>query len=120
MLAEAQDSPNVFTSRDLAGLLIQVAASIVELLPLTKTETRMLIEDVVAQGNVQLDVREYADELHRMSSGNPRILEELLIELAARDYNIDSSFGPNLLDLDWRIHEMQLAAKAAAAAPTRK
>jgi hypothetical protein len=55
-----------------------------------------------------------------MSSGNPRILEELLIELAARDYNIDSSFGPNLLDLDRRIHEMQLAAKAAAAAPTRK
>ena len=67
-----------------------------------------------------MDARKYADELHRMSGGNPRILEELLIELAAREYRIDSSFGLDLLDLDRRIHEIDIAIKATAEAPARK
>ena len=49
-----------------------------------------------------------------MSQGNPRLLEELLIELAAREYKMDGSFGLNLLALDREIHEFDLAVKAAA------
>jgi hypothetical protein len=92
----------------------------VELPPLTEIQTRMLIDEAVAQGNIQLDARKHADELHRMCGGNPRILEELLIELAAREYEIDSSFGLDLLDLDRRIHEIDVAIKAAAQTPTKK
>ena len=55
-----------------------------------------------------------------MSGGNPRILEELLIELAAREYEIDSSFDLDLLDLDRRIHEIDAAIKAVTEAPARK
>lgn len=86
----------------------------VELALLDSDETRMLIEQAVEQGNIQPDARVHTDELHRMSGGNPRILEELLIELAARQYKIDSSFGLDLLDLDRRIHEIDLAVKATA------
>jgi hypothetical protein len=88
----------------------------IELLPLTETETRMLIDEAVAQGNIQANARKHVDELHRMSGGNPRILEELLIELAAREYKIDSSFGLDLLDLDRRIHEIDLSIRATAEA----
>lgn len=88
----------------------------VELLPLTEIETRVLIDEAAAQGNIQADARKHAHELHRMSGGNPRILEELLIELAAREYNIDSSFGLDLLDLDRRIHEIDLSMRATAKA----
>ena len=49
-----------------------------------------------------------------MSGGNPRILEELLIELGARKYKIDGSFGLDLLDLDRRIHEIGLSIEATA------
>jgi hypothetical protein len=92
----------------------------VELLPLTELETRMLIEEAVAQGNIQADARKHAKELHGMSRGNPRILEELLIELAAREYKMDGSFGLDLLDLDRRIHEIDFTVKATAATPSRK
>lgn len=92
----------------------------VELPPLTETETQTLIEEAVAQRNIQANARKHSTELHRMSSGNPRILEELLIELAAREYEIDHSFGLELLDLDRRIHEIDLAVKTTAATSSRK
>jgi hypothetical protein len=92
----------------------------VELSPLTALETRALVEQAVAQGNIQADARKHADELQRMSGGNPRVLEELLIELATREYKMDSSFGLDLLDLDRRIHEVDVAVKTAGVAPTRK
>ena len=92
----------------------------IELLPLAENETRALVEETVAQGNIQPDARKHADELHRMSGGNPGILGKLLIELAAREYKIDSSFGLDLLDLDRRIREIDLAVKASAPTlPTR-
>jgi len=78
----------------------------IELPPLTRAETSALIENAVAQGNIQADAREHTAYLHRLSKGVPRILEELLIELAARKYKIDSSFGRHLLELDRRIHEI--------------
>lgn len=92
----------------------------VELLPLAESETRVLIERAVTQGNIQEDARKHAHELHRMSGGNPRILEELLTELAAREYKIDSSFGLELLDLDRRIHEIDLPVKATATTASRQ
>lgn len=87
----------------------------IELTPLTEVETRMLIDEAVAQGNIQADARKHTDELHRMSGGNPRVLEELLIELSAREYKVDDSFGLDLLDLDRRIHEVV----ASASLPTK-
>jgi hypothetical protein len=88
----------------------------VEISPLAREEIRTLIEQAVAQGNIQADVCEHADELHRMSGGNPRVLEELLIELATREYKMDSLFGLDLLDLDRRIHEIDLSIRRTAEA----
>ena len=78
----------------------------IELPPLTRVETSALIENTVAQGNIQGDAREHIAYLHRLSKGVPRLLEELLTELATRKYKIDSPFGWDLLKLDLRIHEM--------------
>lgn len=86
----------------------------VDIPPLKASETRRLILEAVAAGNIQSDARRHISELHRMSEGNPRILEELFIELAARAYRMDTSFGLNLLALDREIHELDLAVKAAA------
>jgi energy-coupling factor transporter ATP-binding protein EcfA2 len=78
----------------------------VEVPPLTRDETSTLIKSAVAQGHIQTDGRSHIAYLHQLSNGIPRALEELLIELASRKYNIDSSFGRHLLELDWRIHEI--------------
>jgi hypothetical protein len=78
----------------------------IELAPLTRGETSALIENAVAQRNIQTDAREHIAYLHQLSKGVPRILEELLIELAARKYRIDSAFGRHLLELDRRIHKI--------------
>jgi SH3-like domain-containing protein len=85
-----------------------------EVRPLTADETRQLILEAVEEGNIQEDACGHVRELYRMSAGNPRILEELLIELAARQYKMDSSFGLNLLALDRDIHEIDLAIRATA------
>lgn len=85
----------------------------VELGPLSLRETTALIEAAVDARQVQADARRHIRDLHRMSEGIPRTLEELLIELAHREYKIDSSFGLGLLNLDRRIHEIDLAVKAA-------
>ena len=86
----------------------------VEIPPLKTEETRRLILQAVAEKNIQPDARRHIRELHRMSQGNPRMLEELIIELAAREYKMDGSFGLNLLALDREIHEFDLAVKATA------
>ena len=86
----------------------------IEISPLTKIETRALVAEAVAQGNIQKDAREHVNELHHMSGGNPRILEELLIELGQRNYTVGSSFDLNLLNLDRRIHEIDLPIRATA------
>jgi hypothetical protein len=80
----------------------------IELLPLTRIETSALIEHAVARGKIQADAREHSAYLHQLSKGVPRVLEELLMELAARKYKIDSSLGRHLLDLDRRIREIGL------------
>lgn len=88
----------------------------VEISSLTEIETRALVTEAIAQGHIQGDARKHVDKLHQMSGGNPQVLEELLIELAAREYNIDSPFGLHLLDLDRRIHEIDLSIRATAEA----
>jgi hypothetical protein len=80
----------------------------IELLPLTRIETSALIENAVARGNIQADAREHSAYLHQLSKGVPRVLEDLLMELATRKYKIDTSFGRHLLDIDRRIREIGL------------
>jgi len=91
-----------------------------EIAPFAAEDTGQFILAAIAQGNIQPDAREHLDELHRMSEGNPRVLEELLMELASREYKMDGLCGLDLLDLDRRIHEIDRAVKATAEAPTRK
>src|SRR5436309_11267706 len=91
-----------------------------EIAPFAAGDTGQFILEAIAQGNIQPDVREHLDELHRMSEGNPRVLEELLMELTSREYRMDGLCRLDLLDLDRRIHEIDLAVKATAEAPTRK
>jgi len=92
----------------------------VEVAPLTLLETRGFVEQAVARRNIQADARAHADELHRLSGGNPRILEGLLIELTAREYRIESPFGLDPLDLDRRIREVDLATKESVDVPIGK
>ena len=88
----------------------------IEISPLTEIETRMLIDEAAAQGKIQSNARAHAGELHRISRGSPRILTELLVQLAAREYKIDSSLGLHLLDIDRRIHQIDLSIKSTAEA----
>src|SRR6266487_4190256 len=52
-----------------------------EIAPFAAGDTGQFILETIAEGNIQPDAREHLDELHRMSEGNPRVLEELLMEL---------------------------------------
>jgi hypothetical protein len=72
-------------------------------------ETSVLIENAIASGRVQPDAYRHCLDLHRLSGGIPRILEDLLTELAARKYKMDGSFGLRLLDLDRRIRGLDEA-----------
>lgn len=92
----------------------------VEIPPLTFAETQRLIFASAEAGNIQDDACGHVRDLYGMSQGNARALEELLIELAAREYKMDSDFGLNLLGLDRRIHEIDTAIKAAASPLERK
>ena len=74
-----------------------------------RSETCALIEDAVGRGSIQPDARQHVAQLHRISNGIPRVLEQLLLELAARKYKINKSVGLNLLELDRRIHEFTRA-----------
>jgi hypothetical protein len=84
----------------------------VELPPLTLPEVRTLIEVAVDLGNIQPEAREHVPQIHRLSQGLPRILEELLIEMGTREYKMNTSFGMHLLELDRRIQEINVAVHA--------
>ena len=81
-----------------------------ELAPFPAQDTGQFILKAIAEGDIQPDAAEHLDELHRMSEGNPRILEELLMELATREYKMDGIRSLELLDLDRRIHEIVASA----------
>jgi predicted AAA+ superfamily ATPase len=78
----------------------------VEIPPFTEREAAHLIEVAVDSGKIQPDAVRHCADLYRISQGSPRILQELLTELAARKYNLNSSAGRRLLKLDRRIHEL--------------
>lgn len=86
----------------------------IELRPFTRANTRNLINGAMANRAIQPDVREHANELHHLSGGNPRILQELLIELGAREYKMSRSSGRKLLALDRDIRELKLALQATS------
>ena len=90
-----------------------------ELAPFTPEDTGRFIMKAVAEGNIQPDAAEHLEQLHRISEGSPRILEELLVELTSREYKMNGPCGLELLDLDRRIHEIELAIKTAAEAHKR-
>jgi hypothetical protein len=75
----------------------------IEIAPLTLVEASDLIANAVESGRIQTDASQHSGALYRISKGVPRVLEELLVELPARNYKIDSSFGLHLLELDRQI-----------------
>jgi hypothetical protein len=81
----------------------------VELPPLTAGETRTVLEVAVASERIQSDVLGYVTQLHRLCRGNPRTLEQLLVELAARRYRVNDTAGLNLLEIDREIHSFERA-----------
>jgi hypothetical protein len=85
-----------------------------EIAPFTAEDTGQFILEAIAEGNIQPDAEEHLGELHGMSKGNPRVLEELLMELASREYKMDGQCGLDLLDLDRRIHAIDLAIETSA------
>jgi hypothetical protein len=80
--------------------------------PIARRETALLVQSAVAAGRVPAMANEYTSALHRLSRGNPRALEELLIEMSSRDYHLDALFGRKLLELDRRIHSATTLAAA--------
>ena len=87
-------------------------------LPLTRHEAQLLIERAVAIGSIQPEAKAHANHLCRLSKGNPRILERLLIELAGRKCKMNKPFGWHLLDIDRRIHEFTDDASLVSADPS--
>lgn len=75
-------------------------------------ETNAFLAQAIGRNRLPQVTRNHVSQLHRLAKGNPRVLEELVIELASREYRLDESFDRKLLDLDRRIHN---AADMAAA-----
>jgi hypothetical protein len=73
--------------------------------PLKKSDTRILVSQVIASGALHSDILNHVDALYRISKGSPRLLEQLLTELSARQHNIGTSFRRSLLALDRRFSE---------------
>lgn len=85
---------------------------VVQLVPLALSETAILVQSAVDSGRVPTSTKNHTPLLHRLSRGNPRVLEELLIELSSREYHLDALFGRKLLELDRRIHVATTLATA--------
>ncbi|MGA9449964.1 MAG: ATP-binding protein [Verrucomicrobiia bacterium] len=78
----------------------------VELKPFHPRETQLLIKAAIRDGHIPANVLDIADWLHRRSAGNPKILCELLTEIAHGHYDLSNSHALQRLDLDRRIHEI--------------
>jgi hypothetical protein len=86
----------------------------IELPPFTAGETRTVLEAAVASERIQSDVLGYVTQLHHLCRGNPRTLEGLLVELAARRYRVNDTAGLHLLEIDREIHSFERAVEATA------
>jgi DNA polymerase III delta prime subunit len=78
----------------------------IDIPPLNLAETSAAIQHAVASGTIQTDAVRHTVDIHHISKGIPRILEQLLLELANRRYRMDRSFGLNLLELDRQISRL--------------
>jgi hypothetical protein len=85
----------------------------VEIPPFTEREAAQLIEVAVNSGKIQPDAARHCAVLYRICQGSPHILQELITELAARKYNMNSAAGLRLLELDRRIHKLGNFDRAA-------
>ena len=77
-----------------------------ELKPFHPGETQMLVELAARGGSVPADTLNIAAWLHRRAAGNPKILCELLEEIARGHYDLSNAHALRLLNLDRRIHEL--------------
>lgn len=77
---------------------------VIQLVPIALTETALLVDSAIDSGRVPASTKAHVPALHRLSRGNPRALEELLIEVSSRNYRLDALPGRKLLELDRRIH----------------
>jgi len=78
----------------------------VELKPFHPGETQMLVEAAVRSGSVPADTLNIVSWLHRRAAGNPKVLCELLKEIARGHYDLRNAHALRLLNLDRRIHEL--------------
>ena len=78
----------------------------VELKPFHAGETQMLVEAAVRSGSVPADTLNIVSWLHRRAAGNPKVLCELLKEIARGHYDLSNAHALRLLNLDRRIHEL--------------
>jgi hypothetical protein len=69
-------------------------------------ETSAMIEHAMTGGLIQSDVIHYTADLHRITKGIPRILDQLLNQLKNHRYHIGLSSGLNLLELDRKISQL--------------
>ena len=78
----------------------------VELKPFHPRETQKLVASAVGKKIVPEKTLEIVGWLHHRSAGCPKILCELLTEIARGHYDLSRPHGLRLLDLDRHIHEM--------------
>ena len=56
--------------------------------PLKKSDTRILVSQVIGSGALHSDILNHVNALYRISKDSPRLLEQLLTELSARQHNM--------------------------------
>lgn len=78
----------------------------VELKPFHPSETLLLVGAAVRDGSVPADTLDIVEWLHRHAAGSPKILCELLKEIARGHYDLNQPLALRRLDLDRRIHEI--------------
>jgi hypothetical protein len=78
----------------------------VELQPFHPRETQMLVEAAVRCGSVPAETLNIVAWLHRRAAGSPKVLCELLKEIARGRYDLSNPHALRLLDLDRRIHKL--------------
>jgi hypothetical protein len=80
---------------------------LLKLSPLKKTEIRVLLAKAVAHGSLRSDAHEHVDALYRACGGNPRLLEELLIELSNFSGEWETDIDRCLVTLSERIQKLK-------------
>ena len=78
----------------------------VELRAFHPGESLLLVEAAVRDGKAPADTLNIVEWLHRRAAGSPKILCELLEEIARGHYNLGSRDALRRPDLDRRIHEV--------------